>query len=1164
MNKRPYILKNIHIRKMPGLPFGLQKLENLASHINIISGPNASGKTSTARLIQYLIWPGKTRGMEASASLWLDQQEQWDIQIEAGNTTLYHEGREDSITGLPPATGSYRYFLALQDMVADEDKTTAEEIIRQSIGGYNLDAVTNKLDYSSFIYTKSIGQHKKLEDAFNKYHNTLSKQEKIKRQEKNLEEHYKEKEEAEHDRQRSTFFKLLSDYLETERSYNEISTKLEKFHPSMDKVNGDEFQNIEKLEAQIRHTQTAIERAHTEISELTDQHHKLSIPREGIPPEKIEELELRTENLAGLSRNIKSNEEEIEGLETEAKEHLRKIDPEIDSGQWTGLDLKDVDQLDQFIQKAHDILSHKKLLENEIDKLNREIENSRHVEYDSEKIRTAINSLSSWLNEQKPPQGHSRWLVPALISLAVISAATTFMGFWWGFGGILIMIGVWFFSTRNTSDPSSLEIRKQDFEKTGLEPPAEWQHEEVVNRLNELIQKLKETHEIEESLKNNLAQKERLETRIHDINNQYEKLKEERDALKNKIQGAPGTTQISENGLNSLVWFLDNVKKWQEKHKNLEALREKTMYLKKEYDQELAKCNQLLTQAGFPEIGDTQQAKATLSELKKQENSRKELVNQIHQLRKEIKNHQNLIDNAHNDLQNIYKNLNISLNDKNTVRNITEQLESYKALKDKFSNIKGVFENKEQVLKNHPLFPYYQAEKDRITEDEARARSEEFDQRAKKWESIVEEIKNIESAVREIKKGHELEDVLAQKEEAFGDLEDAYRENISRYTGNLIVEELKAQTREQNHPEVFREARGLFNRITAGRYELRVANNEQVAFTAYDTVLKKEQPLPELSTGTRVQLLLAVRLAFIEKQEDTIKTPLLADELLANSDDERAGAIIQAIIGISRSGRQIFYFTAQDDEVRKWHAFLANQEDINFRIIPLHGQGDNQTINQPAIPHAEELDLLPKVPYPSGKTHKEYGQELQVEPFNILTAEVSQLPLWYLIEDVEMLYSCRKAGLRYWGQMQSFRNNHGVIAGIDEEQWKKIENKARLLEHFQELYKQGRPSPISREELERSGSVTPAFMDEVADKLKELHGDPGKLISALKNGEIPKFRKNKAYELEQYLYDQNILDSREPLSSEEINIRLQAFISNTPLDAAEADRFLKRISPDKQ
>ena len=400
---------------------------------------------------------------------------------------------------------------------------------------------------------------------------------------------------------------------------------------------------------------------------------------------------------------------------------------------------------------------------------------------------------------------------------------------------------------------------------------------------------------------------------------------------------------------------------------------------------------------------------------------------------------------------------------------------------------------------------------------------------------------------------------MTEQEEALNNLEQLYENNLSSISGKLIIDQLKEETREQNQSKVFKRANQLLNRITNGRYELRLEDKKEPAFRAYDTVLKLGQDLSKLSTGTRIQLLLSVRLAFIETQESSIKLPILADELLANSDDIRAKAIIEALIEISKEGRQVFYFTAQADEVTKWRSFLEKSKNISYKIIELTG-GQNETINyETNEPAFRSFDFIQNIPVPANKSHWEYGKLLQVTPFNILSDEPEQIHLWYLVEDNKLLFHCLKKGIRQWGQLASFVRNNGTIEGLDEDTMFHFQNKVKLLERFIELYCIGRPRPIDREILEQSDAVSGNFIEEVNTKLVELDRNPIKLIRALKNREVSGFRDNKTDELEQYLTNEGYIDYHEALGKDEILVQLNALLSNLDVDTAEAESLINRI-----
>lgn len=118
-------------------------------------------------------------------------------------------------------------------------------------------------------------------------------------------------------------------------------------------------------------------------------------------------------------------------------------------------------------------------------------------------------------------------------------------------------------------------------------------------------------------------------------------------------------------------------------------------------------------------------------------------------------------------------------------------------------------------------------------------------------------------------------------------------------TVQVLIDNLEEEYREQASPEVLNKASNWFEKITANRYALRV-NSE--GFFAYDMVNKNALLLNQLSHGTRVQLLFAVRMGLIDMQERSgaIRFPIFMDELLANSDDTCSLSIIDAIKEIAK------------------------------------------------------------------------------------------------------------------------------------------------------------------------------------------------------------------------------------------------------------------------
>ena len=173
--------------------------------------------------------------------------------------------------------------------------------------------------------------------------------------------------------------------------------------------------------------------------------------------------------------------------------------------------------------------------------------------------------------------------------------------------------------------------------------------------------------------------------------------------------------------------------------------------------------------------------------------------------------------------------------------------------------------------------------------------------------------------------------------------------------------------------------------------------------------------------------------------------------------------------------------------------------------------------------------------------------------------DCSELPLWYLIEDVDLLYDCLKKGIKFWGQLDSYCRNSGRIQKLNESTLQQVNDKIKLLERFQELYRRGRSRPIDREVLESSGAISGSFIDEITDKLVDLKRNPMNLIKALRDGEIARFRQSNTEGLEQYLLSEGYLDYQDAPSKNETIVQLNAIISNMNMETEEAENFINRI-----
>jgi exonuclease SbcC len=176
--------------------------------------------------------------------------------------------------------------------------------------------------------------------------------------------------------------------------------------------------------------------------------------------------------------------------------------------------------------------------------------------------------------------------------------------------------------------------------------------------------------------------------------------------------------------------------------------------------------------------------------------------------------------------------------------------------------------------------------------------------------TLEAEIADIKTRVGVLEAGEPAEDLAAPITEA-----DAFlRSFIERRAGFLVRETLEDAVRRENTPQVITGLETWLGRFTQNRYIQPEVRDGELHITDTQTGGAAYTP-SQLSTGTRVHLALAVRLAVIETTETRgIRFPLFLDDILAVSDPEARRALREAIREI-QSGRQLFLLTSRPEDI---------------------------------------------------------------------------------------------------------------------------------------------------------------------------------------------------------------------------------------------------------
>src|SRR5690625_147293 len=1157
--KKVFILENLDLRQSPGLPQGLKAYRDFSPCVNIIYGPNASGKSSTVRAVLQLIWQQERRGVILNAEARLGE-DRWVFQVDHRPVLTQKNGITDHLSGIPAAEEKNHYSLSIDDLFVDDHAELAGEISRQAIGGFDLEKAARNLKYSDQILTAAIKEYKDYKEANQEVWEIKKNQENLKEDQNRLANLIKEEEEAREAQNQLDFFEKVLAYLEKSAEVEILETELGNYPENCALLTGSEWEQVEELEKDIEESKEKIRKFIQEMEASQEKLTSLNLPAAEFSSDLVNELRERVRRLENKGRSVEELEAEIIMLKKKMEHCLSSIAPGIDSEIWRGLDLQPINELDALLSEAHRLLSRKHMIRNQIDHLDRKIEEIPAADHSEETLREGLTELSEWLKTESVDHQYSTVL---MVLLGLGSAGA---GLYWLSSeteseavavfliiNSIILLGLYFF--RNSSAKNNqLASWQKRYEGGKMKLPAEWNSVEVSARIGEIVSELDRVirlRQMEGERRQWIKDLSQNESRLASLDQKM-------DRFRSLYGAAPELPEFGEEDFTTFYWFVKSVTDWQDLSRECEAVIRKRDHFQKEGEAELQRINDFFDQYFEAEPAmDGVAAEARFLQIDEDVRTRDKIRNELKHQSERKQEALIRLEAQEKKLAELFDSVKIRSGDKQHLRQVLDQLKGFQEAKRKYDSAQSVLRERYQKMENHSLFKSEEIEETIWTPDQLKQKMEDLAQIAEKYLAFRDDRTSIEIKIGEKQKEDQLEKALNAKRKALEALEERYAENLHSRAGALLVSQLAEKTHEMNQPQIVKRANQLLGKITRHRYELLSAQGSERSFWIKDLRNNVGLELHELSAGTRVQLLLAIKIAYLELQESSVKLPLLADELLANSDDIRSPAIIEALTELSREGRQIFYFTAQWDEMRAWTEYLE-KEGVHYQTYHLGEVHENRS--RPVVEDVFPLVLKDHdIPAPNEMSYTEYGELLRLD-YHLLEDEPDQLHLYFLMENTENLYFLLDKGIHNWGQLKHFFRQGGQVDQLSAEMKNKMEEKIQLLHRYQTLYRTGRPRRISRMEIEDSGAVSDAHMENVMALLHDVDGNPERLIDGLEDRKVARFHTNKIEELQEYLTRQGFLDEAQKLTEDEIQISLQAQLSQLEfLRPEEADQFLNRI-----
>lgn len=1130
MDNKAVLFEKIKITSAQGIsPDNGFELPLISPGVNLVFGPNGSGKSTTALVIQELLWPGKTGLSKPTVYARFSLEDAtWSVKIDAGHAEIENMLQAGSTANIGPAENSSRYMLALHELITDDNADFAKIITAESQGGFDLDAAKKRLCFVT-PSRKPSKLIKKARDAREEVREARAVQERIARKEQLLPELRNKRNKAIDAEKRISLLEQVEEFQIASSQCKHIQEQLSLFPSGIALLAGTEEESLSRLsirqvELEKRNTTARQDKVNAIRSLMA-----LKLPDKLLEGDTIAVVRGLLKNLVTLEKKIDEQSRISIYSRSEADTAEDRISNNISPNLLSSIDSALIEELsllarqsDVFRGEETALIEKKRLLTGAL---------SHNIsDYRIEQIREGISSLKLWLKTPDPSekkQVHSQ--SPLITSVSILTVLSIVLGLsytplWILLAIPAVLLLLW--GKPENIDRESISERNvyaSNYKKTTLPEPNSWENAEVLSMLQSLVdltevkaQQNRLAQVLSDLAKDELA----LQTRKTELDQQKKQLEE-------KIGFA---VAIDTQWLPLLV---QNISRWQKHSASAEAAEQLLISLKSDRQNLLKAITEELTPFGYSAILSADHADEVIQALSLRFGEYHSSVQKRDTADSTVSNIQSEIDKIEAERLAIFNKLNLDRTQTATVKRWFALLPEFTTLQKELTSKEAIRKNRrERLAGNEKLLS--------LDHSDISLQIRELREEADNRDEFTGKISDICRSIENAQIGHLLSDALSREDSVLSDLDNLREETSLSITGELLIDWVREVAIDRARPLVFKRACELVSEFTNGHLQLKI--NDRSNPPQFKASVNGDHPrsVSELSTGERVQLLIAIRTAFLE-QNEPVRLPLLLDEALGTSDDLRAGLIIDAVIKIAEMGRQIFYFTAQQDEISKWITKLK-EAGTPYMLTDLGNLRKKQ------ITTSFPLEITPSqaidVPSPVGMTHEEYGKILEVPNINPLADSQDRLHLWHLIEDNNLLYSYLSYRIEEWGQLKTLIEHGGEkLVNAERVEIDRIYATAKAVEAACAGWRIGRGKQVNRRVLQDSGCVSDSFIETVSELSESLNGSAAGIILGLKNRVIPRWLTTKTDELQSYLENNGYLSQDTVLTSQEIRIRVLASVA---------------------
>jgi DNA repair exonuclease SbcCD ATPase subunit len=1110
-------VRRLYIQRLAGIPAPGFALEGLGRRINVIVGPNASGKTSLLRAFEAALYRGQLRGQSVVVEAELETKEGTLRASRVGNEISWQrDGQDVDPPPLPEERFLPCYTLRLEHLLEGDgqtDLTIAERINRELAGGYDVAQAALESDFKLGANYGRV-EANSLRAAESALRQVQSEQSELRREEERLPALAKEKDEAEEAKLETVTLRAALALLDARRRRLGLEAKLALLPGGMDRLHGDEVQRLDNLRQGGRQLEVDLAKSHAAREQAEEALHDSGLGDSDLNEARLTDRRTQVNRLRTLEADIANSRKAVVEARAERGKAVSDLGGTAPQ-EPVALRPDDVRTTETALAETRSLKADLRALDAELERL----PPPHHAEPDTQRLDEARRELIRWLSAPRDPKWTAVKIVEAALVLAaalagvILAAAIVhsvllvlLLPLFWAAYALLLRRG-----------PGNEERRQAQtrFRSTAVDEPSSWELQQSEAHLWSLDRRFTDARILQEGL-----------TRRSSV-----EIERKRD--EEKIERALATLRNVAERVNYDPLLLDaSFDRWLRLiaiYEQADGKRRQNQSALDTSENEARSIREGLTtflleygEAPDAEGPDAEMLGQRVERLATRVSARNDARHDLNDANEQIGALAGQIERNKQDATKLFTDLDLKYDDEAGLRDRLARVAEWQKLKQELSEARGAEIDRQQILEGRKdLLALVKANDENAIRSTLEIRQAAADQIT----DIVREITQISTRIEDTERRRSLETARAKQQSAADVLSRALDNALFAEAGNLLMEQVETEHVQASRPAVLRRAEDWFARFTRHQWKLEFQSDGSGAFTARETATQERRSLAELSSGTRMQLLLAVRMAFaLEAEQGREPLPLFLDEALTTADPERFQAAVESLTRLAvEQERQIIYLTARPDDAAFWRASGGSPTCIDL----MESRRSGRAITSPAEITLPPLTLGP--PEPGAMSAEDYAVAIGASPI-APWEPTAGVHLFYLLRDnLELLWRLLSAGIDRIGPLESLLGSAEADLVLAPEEKRRLQRRIVGAEAWIEAWRVGRGRPVDRAALEASGVLTTAFKERVVALAEKLQGDGRLLVERLKSGAVERFRRQYAEVLERWLSEQGYIAIAQPL-----------------------------------